>query len=154
MQVIPPHPKTSVFIVPIDFRNQNSHIRPCEGNDYMIRVQGRIGEWLRQLARTAVAIYFALFVLVMIPCHALVCELPGLTSQYSFFDSNDTSVCIHHNPELCQICRTHGQLDAQAFQPFTSIIGENFTSREDIALQPTGYVIVYTPSHRAPPSFS
>jgi len=113
-----------------------------------------IGRQKRKLAQTAVSVYFALFVLVMLPCHALVCESLGATNQHSFLDSRDTSVHDRHNPELCQICRTHGKFDAQTIQPAVSIIDNDCSIVEDAALQSTGYVLVCTPSRRAPPSLS
>ena len=113
-----------------------------------------ISRKLEKPFRIVVAIYFALFVLVMLPCHALVCESLGATSQYSLFDSGDTSVRSNHHPELCQICRTHGQLDAQIIRPTVSVLDGNCTSFEGFALLSAGYVVVHTPARRAPPSLS
>jgi hypothetical protein len=113
-----------------------------------------IGRKKRKLAQAAVAVYFVLFVLVMLPCHALVCESLGATSQHSLFDSSGGSVRGNHHPELCQICRTHGQLDAQIIWPTVSNLDGNCTGFEGVALLSVGYVLVHTPSRRAPPSRS
>lgn len=113
-----------------------------------------IGRKKRKLAQAAVAVYFALFVLVMLPCHDLVCESLGATSQHSLLDSSGASDRGNHHPELCQVCRAHGQLDAQTIWPTVSIIDGNCTGFEGVARLSVGYVLVHTPSRRAPPSFS
>ena len=106
------------------------------------------------MAQTVVAIYFALFVSVIIPFHALICVPPGAASRHSLIASDSTTAHAAHNPELCQICRTHGQIDANITWLAVTAVddnGANVTTPDQLA---TGLALVYVPSRRAPPSFS
>ena len=69
---------------------------------------------LRQLS-AAIALHFIIFAALLLPLHAQFC---GTThgERFSHFAGPENHGGLdNHNPDHCQLCKTHGQLDILPF---------------------------------------
>lgn len=103
-----------------------------------------------QLMRLGLVVYFLVFLAWILPNHALSHEQANLTDRVTCSPSSNLDHSAH-NPDKCQICRTHGQLDA--WPVYASLVVRyadaatySVQQHQPTSLAPTGDL-----SPRAPP---
>jgi hypothetical protein len=82
------------------------------------------------ILRTALTLYLALFFVSILPGHDLSHAHATFSDRITVADRSAHSGLNSHNADQCQICRTHGQLDAVSVRTGQEI---NRTSRPLVA---------------------
>ena len=102
----------------------------------------------------AVAVHFLVFVSVLLPLHAHFCGSGHGHFFTQFADTGHHGGYEGHNPDNCQICKTHGQLDIIPFDlvSLRDELGQINTVSADYVW--IGSVLRAVNGNRAPPFFS
>ncbi len=103
-----------------------------------------------QLLRLGLTLYFLVFLAWILPNHALSHEQSNLTDRVAWSPLSNLDH-VAHNPDKCQICRTHGQLDAWPVYASSEI---TFGGRDSTSSDPIQAILLPLSGHlcpRAPP---